>query len=224
MWLNVPEARANLDAGLASLPPVPSSIRYFDPYSERVFTLENADSSTRLQLAVSGRSELVDLEEMREFARHIHRRFLRWCLGRYSPAAILKLHQGLVDLVNNLGDEVVLCPFGSGRLDVKDYWYNIILPYLISGNGHMTAGVKAYLHFLCSKELGCFSPEDTHFVRSLRGPQARLYKSVELGEAFVPVEDQAAVVRYLDDLAADLERGTSFERHVLQDAVLLAIS
>ncbi len=222
--LNLAHAKAELNAALASLPPAPSDIRYFDPYSERVFTLENADRSTRLQLAVNGRSEFVDLEDMPEFAQHIHRRFLGWCFGRYAPEAILKVHRGLADLVFRLGGEVVLFPFVAGRMDLKDYWYEEVLPFLISGNQHMTVGVKAYLHFMCSKGLGCLSQQDTHFVRSLRGPHTRLYRSVELGEAFVPDDDQAAVVRYLDEFAADLKKGTSFERHVVQDAVLLAIS
>lgn len=220
---NRERAFAQLESELSRLDPVPPRVSYYDPYSEQIVVLEEADTAKRIPVAVSGTTWIVNLIEIPKPLRELHRRLIVWALTRYAPSYVPNLHSGLCRLLNALGADAFLFPFALDPLGVRDYWHTEVLPFL-KGYPHSYRGGKAFLRFLCDHGLGSLTENDRNFIRSFRGPPGNLYRSVETGEVFLSSSEQSSVVRYLDSMASALRSGEAVAPDDLREASILICS
>ncbi|MBZ9892950.1 hypothetical protein LB545_01245 [Mesorhizobium sp. BR1-1-6] len=217
---NREDAFAVLEDHLSRLDPVPPSVSYYDPYSEQIVTLEQADTVMKIPVAVSGTRLILNLLEIPRPLRALHRRLIVWAMTRHAPTYLANLHSGLCRLLEVLGADAFLYPFALDRQGLRDYWHREVLPFL-KGYPHSYRGGKTFLRFLCDQGLGSLTKNDVDFVRSFRGPPGNLYKSIEIGEVFLSLSEQGAIIRYLDGMASALRAGKTVSANDLREAAVL---
>lgn len=187
---------ASLAAVVAGLPPLPRTILYEDDYDEVVRSVQVASSGNELELVISGETRSLDLRTFEVPVRPLVRHFLLSELLDAAPASVAYYFQGLRGFSGWQLAELTL----AEPVELRARW-------TAATNGQprdaLTAA-KAFLHFLCDVEVGAWAHRFRGLIRGLPVPRRDPYAVVRAGDCFLEIEEEAALVRWIDLAAASI--------------------
>lgn len=204
---------AALAAAVAGLPPLPRAVLYEDDYDEVVRSVQVASSENELELVISGMTRSLDLLAFEEPVRPLVRYFLLSELLDAAPASVAYYFQGLRGYSGIQLAELTL----AEPVELRARW-------TAATNGQprdALMAAKAFLHFLCDVEVGAWAHRFRGLVRALPVPRQDPYAVVRAGDCFLEIEEEAALVRWIDQAAAS---GESLSEVELRVAALVVCS
>jgi len=191
---------------IVGLPPLPRLVSYEDDYDEviRSVTVDSAEDG--FELVVSGESRNLNLLVFEQPTRALVRHFLLTWLLDSAPASVVSYFYGLRSLSASKLTELVL----ADPIALRSKWAQI-------ANGHSREtllAIKVFLGYMCDLELGAWASRFRGLVRGLQVPRRDLYAVVRSGDCFLEIEEEAALVRWIDQEAAKLGRLSQDELRV----------
>lgn len=210
-----------LESMVTTLPELPPIIRYYDDFEDKPRSIS-------------------EVRQADVFGLHINGRMFRLDLGRY-PAAYSALQKHL--LVFLLGEDLHISTcfnvlsaamhldandierlVAAGPTGISTVWMTLRARQLVV---HAYRFVKAVLRLLCRHRLHGWSESYLTYVSTaLPGPSLDSYAGVRSGDVFLTADEEAAIVRYLDDASTlvKTEGQSSLAYEELCDAAMVLCS
>ncbi len=173
-------------------------MRYYDDFDEKTRSIENYSSLDFCEVVLNGVKVKIDFSRFGEFydqlAKHLFFYFITEDL-RVSTA-----YNYLISLLNVDRDMIVEI-LSAGPLGIKPVWAKLFTNQQLTNMSYV--GLKAFLGFLAKRNLYGWTPTYLDFIAgTLPTPSRDKYAGVRTGDVFLPVEEEAAIVNYLDELVA----------------------
>lgn len=192
-----------LEQIVAQLPPLPRVVQYEDDYDEVIRKVEVEQTDKSLTLIVSGSSRTLNMLHFDMPLREIVRHFLLTELLFSAPSSIVLIYQGLRGILPHILGEIILMT----PLELKDRWSNLAADFTPDA----AYALKSLLRRFCNIAVGNWAPQYRELVSNLAEPQADPYSSVRSGDCFISIEEEAKIVRYLDQSSASVSSLTTKE-------------
>jgi integrase len=90
----------------------------------------------------------------------------------------------------------------SSPHNIRSYWKSLLARQIPHDSFQV---LKSLLHFCCKFEIASWGPQWSDVVSQLPLPKVDKYASVRTGDAFLSVDEQAAIVRHIDKVCAETE-------------------
>lgn len=141
-----------------------------------------------------------------------------WCafiLAEHTPVTAYKyLYQFKI-----MPADLILSLATSNSESLRARW-NLLHAHGI--NYHSLGAVSSFLSFLCRFSIGNWEPSYLHLISQLPYPKRDKYASVRTGEVFLSLDEEAAIVRYIDEVCSRLDnQQTSTPDSFLEEAAIL---
>lgn len=184
---------------IAHLPELPSVVKYFDEFSECHRSIVGISNATVVSINYGGTTYSVRFDKC-------------------SPSLAIVMKHVLVELfsreinANTVVNRVMAARSFSG-LDMASVVLSspeTILPLWLelvakSRSVHALQAAKDIFRVLCIHRIGGWSPSYTEFIsKSLSLPEKDKYTFLRSGKAFFSIEQEATVVRLIDDAALSI--------------------
>lgn len=181
------------------LPPLPSALRYYDEFEDAIRSIKNPNALTIFEISAYGKNFYVDFARLGKDSsvifRHVFSYLLAQDLGVISAVNYLSAAQHLQP-----ADVAALVEAGPTR--IGSVWKALRARTLPAG-AYICA--KYVLQLLCTLRLFGWSDDyQTYLKNALPLPTKDKYASVRSGDVFLSVDEEAILVRYLDDTVAKL--------------------
>jgi integrase len=183
---------------LKNVPPVPVQVRYYDDFSDAYNELTQASISDQWTLYFDGGRATLDFGKFDVKIRTIVKSWCSAMLAVYAPRTVEGYFYGL----SRVSTETVSGVLSSSPHSIRSLWKSLHasqIPY------ESFEALKSLLHFCCKFDIGSWKPEWSDLVSQLPLPKVDKYASVRTGDAFLSVDEQAAIVRHIDDVCAEIE-------------------
>lgn len=210
-------SRAETDAAATlgfdlRLPPLPLVLVYEDDYSERVHKINVDEASDSATIFDSGEAHGINFKDFEPAVRSLVRNFLLSSLLEYAPASILYFHRGL----KRAGDRISTV-VSSEPESLLRQWASLTLGL----DAASVRALKSLLSFQCRFAIGRFDSRYSRLVSQLTEPRRDPYAVVRSGDCFISVEEEAAIVRWIDSQALN---PSHLAKQQLRDACLVICS
>lgn len=181
----------------AALPKLPSVLRYYDEFDDTIRSIQNPDGQTEFELFLNGRRNRL------EFARDMHD-----IIFKHVFAFKLAQDIGVVSVANRLSaasnltaiDVATLVDAGPTRIGY--IWSRLRARSLPIAT---YSAAKYLLQLLCAYRLNGWSNDYLSFLSTtLPLPFQDKYASVRSGDVFLSADEEAIIVRHLDQIVERL--------------------
>jgi len=191
----------DLHAACASLPALPSVIRYFDDYTEKYRSIKAPERHSIWTLILDGRSQNLDCRLLGKpcmlLLKHV---YADW-LASVDPTTVMARSAALKMYIDRVGATAINIMLMTTPDACRRHWIEKVAPIVSAPEAYT---LRALLHSLCDLGIGSWSADLHPLVRRLAGPSQDKYRTVRTGNCFVPLDQQALIVDYLDDLTESL--------------------
>ena len=207
-----------VDRVIASLPPLPTAIRYYDEFDDTARSIRNPTDTDKFEVWINGTRAHINFGR---FKKRSDGTLLKH-LFTFLLAQDLSIQgiNGYIQALSILTHEEITQIVMAGPTLIGTVWAR-----LRARNLHHLAypGVKAILRLLCQHRLNGWSNEFRIYLASnLPLPAGDKYASVRTGTAFLSIDEEAAIVRYLDEMASSIATdGAAILPAQLADACML---
>jgi integrase len=196
-----------LDALVAQLPSLPPVIRYYDDFSDKLCSINDPKHVRKFDINHGGSVTEIDFDRFPgpygTLLKHVFLFLLGADLGAQTAS-------GYVLGAKHLNLEDVEALWRAGPSEVTSLW-RVLLARELPRDSYLCA--KSILRLFCSYRLGGWSLSYSDFLRSsLTLPFLDKYAGIRSGEAFLPIDAQASIVRYLDHMAMMASAASQRER------------
>jgi integrase len=186
----------------AALPPLPSIIRYYDEFDDEIRAIKNPSEQPVFQLTFAGIRTNLDFARMGGECGYIYKHVFAFLLAQdlsirtaagYLSSAHHLTHADIADLAES----------GPSRIGLV--WKALRARALPTG-AYLAA--KYVLQLLCAYRLNGWSDDYLVFISTtLPLPNKDKYAGVRAGDVFLSAEEEALLVRHLDDVVDRLMNG-----------------
>lgn len=196
---------------------LPSIVRYYDDFHDKVRTISHLDRSDVWQVHADGQEARLQFSSIPIARRILLKHIVVDLFERCDPSTVVVYASKLFDRSHHLAMASVSLPS-----DFASYWNEHILP----AETNMTAtALRSSVHSMCNLSVGHWRPELRDFVSTLRSPRVDIYKTVRTRECFIPLDQQSIIIEYFDEMKASLERDAqSISFLDLRNACILLLS
>lgn len=202
------------ESAIDALPPLPSIIHYEDDYDDLARSVRTSECSDSVRIHVSGSVIELHFDRLDERARKLCRYYLLWNLQEMAPASIYYYFRHLSAVS---GFDLKLLA-SSRPLQAKAEWSSMSLRY----SSQTMAALKSLLRFCCRFSFMNWSPLYADFASyALPVGSAAPYSTVRSGECFLTTQQEATLVRWIDQKVIEVEK---LGRRDLQMACLVVCS
>ncbi len=198
------------------LQPLPSVLRYYDEFDDTTRSIRAPTEEDVFELFFHGRSIKI------YFARRNPHCAL---ILKHTLALMLEQDLSIASVANyfsklyHVTDDDLVALLQAGPLHIGQLWSKWRAREMEAG-GYMLA--KHILHLLCTYRWNGWSHEYRTFLRTtLPLPAVDKYAAVRAGDVFLSSEEEAAIVRHLDDLVIRLRAGEPVTYSDVADAGML---
>lgn len=181
---------------IAELTPLPRIIRYEDDYDEVVRSINVAESIESVTIYASGQKATLNFLRFNERIRPLLRAYLLFSLQELATISISGNFQTLTKL---LPSDIEFAAT-SEPLKLAQLWPELVAKYHYSS----LLALRGLLSFLCAVRFLSWAPTHSQFVSRafpVRRPDS--YAVVRSGDAFIRIDDEAKLVRWIDAAALD---------------------
>jgi integrase len=198
----------------ANLPALPSVIRYYDDFDDQLRSIQNPSIAERFSVHIDGRVVHIDFDTVPEHLAVLLKHVFLHTLGQgLAPSSAAKYTLG----GRHLSKKDFIHLLDAGPTGVASFWMALSARRL-PVDAYTCA--KSILKLLCKYRLKEWSDSYLDVVAALPLPFKDKYAVVRSGEAFLSVDEEASVVRYLDE-AAQRSTGSELGDTELQDVAML---
>lgn len=190
---------------ISQLPTLPSVLRYYDDFDEKVRTINAPDDVYAFELHFYGSKYRIDLTNLPVNFRMLLKHLIVFQLiKKRAPRTVYNyvftLQDADYDDISNL--------LSAGPVRVKSLWKILRVKYT-SKSPTFFEGLKWLLRMFCEYQLCSWSLAYENYISEvLPSPSIDKFKTVRNGDAFLGVADEAKIVRYLDKVAASIVSNT----------------
>lgn len=199
-----------------AVPELPTVIRYYDDFSDRLCEIQEPAKQDIWKIVVLGSSENLDFrafaDELRPFIKH-------WCCNIIQLLCANTARIRLAGL-RNIALSDLLEVLTSTPAAVRPIW-NAVTAKNYS-NMDMSA-LKSTLYHVCRLGLSGWSAHYGGFLSSLPLPRCDKYAAVRRGDVFLSVDEEAALVAYIDNACGIIRNSPSqiYDEELRDVAVLV---
>jgi integrase len=209
-WLDEPVLREVV----AQLPGLPSVIRYYDDFDDTLRSIRNPSGAKSFAIHEAGRVVSVPFDQPSEHLAALMKQVFLYLLGEdLAPGTVVDyVHAG-----RNIDAQAAARLLEAGPTGITSVWTTFLARDLPR---HAYACAKALLKLLSKYRLRDWSESYRDVISALPLPFYDKYAVVRSGDAFLSVDDEAAIVRFFDEKSASC--ATSYlTDEALQDAAML---
>lgn len=193
-----------LQSVLQALPSLPSSIRYYDDFDDQLRTIKDIEYADKCELHIHGSRSFVYFSKfdagVDKLAKHL---LLFYVSNDLQPKSVYDYLISLYKVERHLINQIIK----AGPLGIKALWFQ-----LLSQNDwtiKIYGALKGFIKFLAQNHLCGWSPSYNEFIsKTLPLPDVDKYASIRIGDVFLSIEEEARIVRFLDELTESI-RGRS---------------
>jgi len=206
---------STLSEVVAQLPPLPPVIRYYDDFDDTTRSIRSPASADRFAVHANGSVINIEFALVQEaFGTLLKHVFLRIIGEGFAPRTAAMYTLG----GKHFGNEDVTGLLGSGPTGISSVW-TAFLAKTLPTDAYSCA--KSILKLLCQHRINGWSDSYHDVIFALPLPFKDKYAVVRSGEAFISVDDEAAVVRFLDEAAIQAKKSLLALEDVQNAAMLL---
>ncbi|WP_323141733.1 tyrosine-type recombinase/integrase [Massilia phyllosphaerae] len=203
------------------LPALPPAIRYYDEFYDTIRSIRNPAALGIFPISAYGKKIHVNFARFENDCSFILKHVFLYILAQ---DVIASTAAGYVSAAQHLDSADIAALVNAGPTGIARVWKTLRARDLHEGTYKCA---KYILQLLCSLRLYGWSDEyQTYLKNALPLPAKDKYASVRSGDVFLSVDEEAILVRYLDDMVAELttlgEATLSHEKIV--DAAMLLCS
>jgi len=188
----------SVEAILTNIPPVPAVVRYYDDFSDSYGEVTHAATSDQWQLSFDGRCASLDFLNIDVTLRDLIKVWCSATLARLSPLSTEYYFGRISSLPTDRLIRLLTCK----PHDIRSEWKQC---HSAGINYAQLISLKNLLIFMCEVRIGCWQPQWRDLVSQLPLPKVDKYASVRTGDAFLSVDEQAAIVRHIDNVCAEIK-------------------
>jgi Phage integrase family len=210
---------------LSCLPPLPSSVRYYDDFTDAMKSVSNLTKNDVWLLDNDGGKETISFLSANQFYRPLLKHLVVASLSNSLDSdTIIKYIISISAVVNKfsveldvIGLAVILSPF-----DFRSLWVARITTEI---SAHQAVAFRALLQLLCEMSIGEWLPGHSDFISKLPAATVDSYREVRTGDCFVPIDDQSLIIIYIDNMVEQLASNSqSLSVEELRDVCILIIA
>lgn len=188
-----------LNLVLAELPPLPSVIRYYDEFDGTLCSIRNPDVQLSYDLTVYGQTIRLDFTRFEKDHGQLLKQVFRFLLSETLSVGTVATY---LLSASHLSRNDVVKILRAGPHGIGTVWAHLRGRELPT-KSYIVA--KALLRLLCRYRLQNWSDAYEPFVRTtLPLPAMLSHVGVRSGDAFLSIDEEAAIVRHLDDMVSRL--------------------
>ncbi|WP_245427743.1 tyrosine-type recombinase/integrase [Pleomorphomonas carboxyditropha] len=206
---------------MGALPPLPPVVKYYDDFDAKMKSLRIQSNVSRIEFEIDGIRESLDFSvfSIAEMAmKHV---LVDW-VSYLNPHTILVYFYSIKSYVVQRGITSLAYMIGASPFDGRAHWNTFVLSDVTA---HQTWGLRAVLHSLCRLNIGQWSPDAASIIRGLKSPKVDRYRVVRAGDCFLPLDQQALIVNYIDSMCGKLDADpSSLDNEELRDVCMLVMS
>ena len=181
-------------SAIIKLPPLPRIIHYEDDYDEKIRSILVDQCNDSITLHLSGSKGTLKLTRFDIRIRPLTRFFLLNSLNDKAPRTVSWYFHTLTGVSVVDIEDVAL----SKPISFKPKWSELTAKY----SSDTLIAIKGLLAFFCNVRFESWTPLHADFVsRALPVLQRDNYASVRSGEAFLTIEEEALLIRWIDEAA-----------------------
>ena len=208
------QTKANLDDTLSfSLPELPSVIRYYDDFTDCVHSIHNPKESNSWSISMAGSKRLLDFNGYGEPFVCLLKSWVAFLFQNLAATTVVTRFSNLLRIPHK---DVVLV-INATPTTIRPLWQTLLA---MDFSAPELTSLKSILHFFCTYHLASWSSDYSAFLATLPLPAQDKFASVRTGEAFLSVEEEAALVTYFDELSQKIQR----QPELIADKVLREIT
>ncbi|WP_244221127.1 hypothetical protein [Paraburkholderia aromaticivorans] len=195
---------STLEHMLRSLPQLPPVVRYYDDFDDKLRSLSEVRQGDALGLHINGRLFRLDFSRYPPTYSALQKHLLVFLLGEdLRISTCFNVLNAAMHLDVHDVEHIVK----AGPPGISAIWLALRARQLPV---HAYRFVKAVLRLLCRHRLCGWSESYLTYVStSLPGPATDKYARVRSGDVFLSADEEAAIVRYLDE-TSDLVRASGW--------------
>lgn len=177
---------------VASLPPLPRAIQYEDDYDEVVRTVKVAEVTDVLMLHAAGTVHYLQLTRYDQRIRPLLRAYLLSALQTKASRSVITEYWMTAPI-----DHAEIEALATAQpMQARQMWPTIVAKHTPGA----CQALKALMCFLCQIRFESWTPLHGDFVsRAFPVPPRDLYSTVRAGDCFLTVEEEAHLVRWIDE-------------------------
>jgi len=197
-----------------NLPALPSFIRYYDDFSDVQRVIAQPEETDTWRLEFDGRVRCIDFSCFEVCVRDVAKNWTAFNLARFAPSTALLYVEALAWLPASSVVRLLSCSPEKAR----SLWNSLRAEGL---ERHEFRSIKSFLYYLCALSIGAWKPCWTDMLSRLRIPGVDRYAAVRAGNVFLSADEEAAIVRSLDDFASQALEGSALYDCLELGAVLV---
>ncbi|MGF0335297.1 site-specific integrase [Ectopseudomonas toyotomiensis] len=206
-----------ISAVASDLPNLPSAIRYYDDFDEKLHIIRDPEASDSWEIKFDGEWSRLDFCSLERDLKFIFKHIAVDLFSRLAPSGATTACQSIISNPEHLIQAMIMRPENFRAL-----WFSEVRPYKTWG---YALNLRTMLHTLCILSIGLWRPEMRPYVSQLESPTRDVYKTVRTGECFLPLDHQSLLIDYLDDLSCAIRKAPEHQSTIeLRDACILVIA
>lgn len=174
------------------LPQMPAVIRYYDDFSDTYAQVNDPGTTDQWGIAYDGKQVTLDF---RSFDTMIRPFIKCWCANQLATRAPRTTEYYLYGL-KQVSLAHIMALLTSTPREARSAWTIISADQL---QYYSLEALKSIFPFMCRHYIGPWSPEWLDYMSLLPLPKVDKYAGVRTGDVFLSFEEEAAIVRYIDD-------------------------
>ena len=199
---------------VAQLPLLPPVVRYYDDFDEKQRSIRDPTTAKCFAVHIDGRVVKVSFDHLSEQLAPLIKHVFLHLLGEgLAPSSASKYALGS----KAIGEAEIISLLGVAPTKIGSFWAVFFARGLPT---EAYACAKSILRLLCKYRLNKWADSYDGVISALPLPFKDKYAVVRSGEAFLSVDDEAAVVRFLDEAAIQAEESLLALKEA-QDAAML---
>lgn len=195
-----PNAPSLLSQILQQLPPLPSSIRYYDDFDDKLRTIKDLNLASKCEVYVNGTRVYIWFDRFGEELATLLKHLLLYFVSEdFQPGSIYYYLRGLYKVSLEEFTQIIT----AGPFEIKLLWQQLLSKGDWGTNTY--ASLKKLLDFLAINNLCGWSSAYSEFLsKALPLPEIDKYASVRTGDVFLSVSEESEIVQFLDKLAVSV--------------------
>jgi site-specific recombinase XerD len=194
-----PDPDVDLSRLLGHLPALPSILRYHDKSQDKYRIVSDYPKWTAITINAGGRRRTHDFGHFNKDLVCILRHVVADLFSKIDASTASTYLESLKSAQQT--QDCIIKSVTLSIAEFRSWWIEHCSTKL---SVRRSVALKAMLHSFCRQVIGPWSTDYHEFVSSLPSPTKNRYTVVDAGHCFLPVEHQAKITNWLDDLAAEV--------------------
>ena len=206
---------------LASLPALPSSVRYYDDYEDKFRSIRDLATKDVWFIEFDGQSRRLSFDEYPVEVRDLLKHIVVNMVTSLRPTSVVNYFARYSQRTREALPDILSCMTTLLPYEFRELWISSIEPNCAYGDA---PGLLAILLSLCHLHVGNWSDDYLDYVSLFPRPHKDNYAVVRGGECFIPSRVQSILIDYFDTLTAEILSAPSrVARDTLRDACMLLV-